>query len=66
MYKPCLAPVHDILPPQVQAKATDIITSIDGEICYNVQLSEPLNPKEAETLAWCAPDPARSASPACT
>ncbi|KIY97626.1 phosphoribosylformylglycinamidinesynthase, partial [Monoraphidium neglectum] len=37
---------------KAQAKASDIITSVDGEVCFNVQLSAPLTPKEAETLAW--------------
>ena len=37
---------------KARSKVSDAIGSIDGEVCYNVALSAPLTPQEAETLAW--------------
>lgn len=37
---------------QVQHKVSDAITSIDGELCYNVGLAAPLDAAEAEKMAW--------------
>ncbi|GBF90353.1 hypothetical protein Rsub_02459 [Raphidocelis subcapitata] len=37
---------------KARAKACDAVASVDGEVCFNVQLTEPLSAKEAETLAW--------------
>lgn len=40
------------LPLQAQHKVTDAITSIDGELCYNIGLAAPLDTAEAEKMAW--------------
>ena len=37
---------------KARAKASDAIASVDGEICYNIQLDAPLSAKDADTLAW--------------
>ncbi|EFN52340.1 hypothetical protein CHLNCDRAFT_139160 [Chlorella variabilis] len=37
---------------KAQDKASPSITAIDGELCYNIALTAPLTPAEAETLAW--------------
>jgi hypothetical protein len=39
---------------KAQKKVSDGIASVDGELCYNVELAAPLTPQEAETLSWCA------------
>ena len=37
---------------QAKSKASDAITAIDAEMCYNVGVSAQLNATEASTLAW--------------
>eukprot|EP00775_Hariotina_reticulata_P008987 gene8987-9160_t len=37
---------------EAQHKVTDAITSIDGELCYNIGLAAPLDGAEAEKMAW--------------
>lgn len=37
---------------KAKAKVSADIQSIDGELCYNVALTAPLDSTEAETLAW--------------
>jgi phosphoribosylformylglycinamidine synthase len=37
---------------QAQHKVSDAITSIDGELCYNVGLAAPLDAAEADKMAW--------------
>ncbi|WIA34688.1 hypothetical protein OEZ86_013001 [Tetradesmus obliquus] len=37
---------------KAQHKVSEVITSIDGELCYNVGLAAPLDPSEAEKMAW--------------
>ena len=37
---------------QAKSKASDAITAIDAEMCYNVGVNAQLNAKEASTLAW--------------
>ncbi|GAX81039.1 hypothetical protein CEUSTIGMA_g8474.t1 [Chlamydomonas eustigma] len=37
---------------KANAKVADVITSVDGEQCFNVGISSQLSGKEAETLAW--------------
>jgi hypothetical protein len=37
---------------QVQHKVTDAITSLDGELCFNIGLAAPLDTNEADKMAW--------------
>lgn len=37
---------------KVQHKVTDAITSIDGELCFNIGLAAPLDTNEADKMAW--------------
>lgn len=37
---------------QVQHKVTDAITSIDGELCFNIGVAAPLDANESEKMAW--------------
>lgn len=37
---------------KVQHKVTDAITSIDGELCFNIGVAAPLDANEAEKMAW--------------
>jgi hypothetical protein len=37
---------------QVQHKVTDAITSIDGELCFNIGVAAPLDANEADKMAW--------------
>lgn len=38
---------------QVQHKVSDAITSIDGELCFNIGVAAPLDANEADKMAWC-------------
>lgn len=37
---------------QIQHKVTDAITSIDGELCFNIGVAAPLDANEADRMAW--------------
>ncbi len=44
-------------PAKACAKVCDAITSVDGETCFNVQVTAPLDERQAQALAWYAAGP---------